>query len=149
MGQPVAAVAAEQYRHSKILTRGSVCREGGWRSRADCRQQGKVSSKSSLSRRGSASSLQSPRPDGDPQERAGSKIHLPPGQGAVLDMHNTLLQAGEEQSFGLSPGLQRELSALAKPLESTEVSDSSFSPVIQLLPGLSVSPPAPTEGQRV
>lgn len=62
-------------------------------------------------------------------------------------MHNTSLRAGEEQSFGLSPGPQRGVSALAKLLESTEVSDSSFSPVAQLLPGLPASPPAPTEGQ--
>lgn len=51
MAEPVTAVAAEQHGHGKILTMGSVCREGGERSRADCRQQGKVSNKSSVPER--------------------------------------------------------------------------------------------------
>lgn len=35
----------------------------------------------------------------------------PSRPGAVPDMHNTWLQAGEQQSFGPSPGLQRILSS--------------------------------------
>lgn len=82
-------MAAEQRGHSKILTVGSEGREVGQKPKAECRQRGKVSNKGSVSQRGSAWSLQSLRPDGDPQERAGSKIHLPSSQGAVPDKYNT------------------------------------------------------------